>query len=367
VDGFRVENGASLSGETAAVRIMSSASGTRVQSCILAGPSVGINRGILTEYNVDDLVVAKNRILGWTSGIYLNPTPAASGLRISGNIIEGNLVGIGSDGINNLLLRGNAIRSNSLEGWGYSDVGNAGGRGLVADSNSFAGNGVAVNNYTAREASPDTLNARWNGWASPYGPFDSLGTVEVPASPVPGVAQMRNRLPYGYTGERVSEYVDYYPWLLDSVVAVPASTSPGWNLLSIPVVTATLDPDVLFPGHVGGVFDYDNALQDYVPAATLQPGRGYWVQFASSGTIEMAGAPITSFVREAPQPGWSVIGSIAVPFPVSSIVTTPPGAISGTIFQFDAATQQYQPASALLPGYGYWVLTIAASAIIVGP
>jgi hypothetical protein len=354
LNGFTVAGGVALVGDTVGVWLNAGTVGQQVRYSILAGPGLGIRRGVLAGAGVDSTLIVGNQLTGWTSGLYFNPTAAPHGLWVTGNRFAGNTVAIGSDGINNILIRRNIFQNNALEGWGYSDVAHLGGRSLVADSNTFSGNGTGVRNYTSGPLR-DTLVARFNAWGSDFGPADTTGSVEMPEDPTPALDQMRNAAPAGLLGDRVSEGVTYYPWIGKSRPVVESVVESGWNLMALSRLPVSSVPAELFPRSTAAVFGFNLQTQNTDPAGVLEVERGYWVKFDSLFTSEIAGERVDSIVIGAGVPGWLLVGSLTDPMTAAALVTDPPNALVGPVFRFNRSTQLYEPATVLTPGEGYWV------------
>jgi len=354
LNGFTISGGGMYGGDTIAVWLNGGSIGQQVKYSILTGPGQGLRRGILAGYQCDSVFLIGNQITGWTSGVYLNPSTAPHGVQILGNRLAANYVGIGSDGINNVLLRANTMTGNILEGWGYSDVEGVGGMNLVADSNTFSGNGIAIRNYAVGPAG-DTLYAVNNAWGSVHGPLDSVGSVEVPEDPPPPLGSMKNLSPVGQLGDRVSEGVVYYPWIGDSRAEVQSPVAAGWNLMALGRRPSTLDPAFLFQHRTSSVFGFDNNTQNYVVPGVLDMAHGFWVKYDSSRTSITAGKREDSADVSASAPGWLLLGSLTDSAAVSSVTTDPAGARIGSIFRFNRTTEGYEPATTIAPGEGYWV------------
>lgn len=354
LNGFDIDGGGAYGGDTVGVWMNGGATGQQVRATLLSGPGVGIRRGILTGYDADSVIIDGNTFSGWTTGVYLNPTHAPRGIRLTQNTLRANIVGVGSDGINNILLRRNAFVTNQVEGWGYSDVSSRGGQSLQADSNTFAGNGIGVRNYTD-DAHPDTIHAENNDWGSVYGPRDPVGTIEVPEDPIPSVLQMKNMLPAGALGDSVGERVMYFPWLGRSVAVVESPLRTGWNLISTGRRPFTTDPAVIFPGTAAAVFGFDPLTQNTEAVTRLVPEHGYWVKVDSSTMSSVAGARVDSLVVTMSNPGWVIVGSLTDSVAISSIRSEPADAITGPIFRYNRTSQVYEPATSVTPGEGYWV------------
>ncbi len=59
--------------------------------------------------------------------------------------------------------------------------------------------------------------------------------------------------------------------------------------------------------------------------------------------------------------GWNLIGLYEVTEPTATLQTSPPGIITGSIFEYSGG---YNPATDIVPGYGYWVKSTGAGSII---
>jgi hypothetical protein len=131
--------------------------------------------------------------------------------------------------------------------------------------------------------------------------------------------------------------------------------STGWNMVSVPRITAVTDPDQLFPGRQGAMFAYNTLTGLYEIAAALTPGPGYWAQYSGPAQETINGALLTSASVPAAAAGFVLVGSVTAEVPVSNITTSGPGVLTGTVFRFDTALQSYVPTSVLHPGEGHWV------------
>lgn len=151
------------------------------------GPGINVvSRGLLFGYNLNQVTITNNQFCQWLSGSYINPS---DNLVFTDNEFIENSVGIGSDGINNVLIEYNNFTDNTVEGWGYSDNGNSGGNSLVAYYNNFVNNPYGIANYDTT----DIINGTCNWWNDVTGPSD-----------------------YGPGGgDAVTDNVIYEPWLTD--------------------------------------------------------------------------------------------------------------------------------------------------------
>jgi hypothetical protein len=141
----------------------------------------------------------------------------------------------------------------------------------------------------------------------------------------------------------------------------------GWNMVAVPAVTPSSDPNVVYPGQSGVAFAWSNGGGgSYSAAATITPGVGYWVKYPGKRTVPFSGRTINSVVTvPAAEAGWVLVGGLSKP--VTSISASGAGSITGLQFKWDAAVQGYvavdltaSGADDLLPGESAWVKVTGA-------
>jgi hypothetical protein len=122
---------------------------------------------------------------------------------------------------------------------------------------------------------------------------------------------------------------------------VSASYVPGqWSLVSMP-----MQP----PGKLSLPYLYRFDLR-YTPIDSMKIGKGYWAKPAGPVTYE--GIPIyddTILLKK----GWNIIGALANPLNVNSIVSDPPDNLASFFYEYFESS--YVQSDTLKPGYGYWV------------
>jgi carboxypeptidase T len=124
-----------------------------------------------------------------------------------------------------------------------------------------------------------------------------------------------------------------------------------WNLFSLPVRMDAGTKAAVFPNATAGAYSYAG-VSGYVIKDTVQPGKGYWVQFNSAQTLSIPGFLQTSASIDVTA-GWNLIGSISVPVPVNTIGSDPPGLVLSSVFQYNNGI--YAITDTILPGEGHWV------------
>ncbi len=150
-----------------------------------------------------------------------------------------------------------------------------------------------------------------------------------------------------------------------SHVTVSVPTSPGWNMISNPVVR-TAGNDSVRQLYLNAVFPYAFGFQNpagYQQSPTLQSGFGYWEKF-NIAEINYIGGDLLLEDTVNVQIGWNMIGSISTIADTGAIISIPPGIRASQWFGYNGG---YFPADSLRPGCGYWVKANAAGLFILNP
>ena len=151
----------------------------------------------------------------------------------------------------------------------------------------------------------------------------------------------------------------YGVYLYTLSTTVDVSLNSNWNLISIPVQVQDDTLNALFPSHKSNAFGYNGS--GYVIDNQLNVGKGYWLKFVSATSDSFVGSPLT-FDSVAVTNGWNLIGSLSLPFAVSSITSNPPGMVTSKFFGY---TGSYKTTDTLYPGKGYWVKVNNAGTLIL--
>lgn len=125
----------------------------------------------------------------------------------------------------------------------------------------------------------------------------------------------------------------------------------GWNSISLPVVAIDNRKKTLFPSGTSQAFRYDPVLHIYVPSDSIHNGMGYWLKFGASQKIDLQGQLRTRDTVTVYK-GWNLIGSLSVPVPVQSVISSPVGNTKSSFFGYQ---QGYSAAKYLDPFKGYWI------------
>lgn len=119
----------------------------------------------------------------------------------------------------------------------------------------------------------------------------------------------------------------------------------GWNLISLPLTPDNSALPALFPD-AEVAYGYEDG--GYVDAASLEPGKGYWVKVPADQTYTMEGQPFPGYTASLSS-GWHLLGSVNT---TSSPQVVPEGAMQVMYQYFDGS---YRKVTQFSPGYGYWV------------
>ena len=135
------------------------------------------------------------------------------------------------------------------------------------------------------------------------------------------------------------------------VGSVSKSFSPGWNLVGLPTTPANNNYTSVFDEvtSIGAPFIWNGS--GYETDATLEAGKGYWLEVSSGGSQTFDDPGITT-VSISVTAGWNLISGPICLVPFSSVSDPSSVLIDGTLFSYSGG---YQLSSALLPGTGYWV------------
>ncbi len=126
-------------------------------------------------------------------------------------------------------------------------------------------------------------------------------------------------------------------------------TSPGWNLLSVPVHTDDMRAKALFPAARSRAFVFDE--YGYTATDELITGQAYWLKFDESNAVPLWGSVDRTTIPV--RLGWNLIGPFAENVPISTIESTPANII---ISDFLSYNKNYTSAEVLESGRGYWIL-----------
>ncbi|RLC36581.1 hypothetical protein DRH29_04295, partial [candidate division Kazan bacterium] len=206
LSGFTVDGPADLPGQSkVGVYVLGGTSGHNISELELLGNSPAEtdgSRGILFGYNTSNVSLDNLDISGWHSGAYVNPS---SNIELSKSSFHDNVVGFGSDGLTDVVIKGSEFTNNAAEAVGYSDIDDVG-TGLSLRYNKIYGNAEGVNWYSG-----DNIDALKNYWGDASGPDeDGVGYAD-------GI--------WDGIGDTASENVDYNPFCVDE----PVSENEEWT------------------------------------------------------------------------------------------------------------------------------------------
>ena len=130
--------------------------------------------------------------------------------------------------------------------------------------------------------------------------------------------------------------------------------SNGYNLISIPFDDTFAIAD-LFPFYISPAYGWNNETKDFYEIDTVTAGIGFFLVSPVDTAISLDGTGEATNITDTLYPGWNLIGAPSVSVSCSTVVDLPN--VISDIFYFDAATQNYNIADSIRPGYGYWVFT----------
>ncbi len=125
----------------------------------------------------------------------------------------------------------------------------------------------------------------------------------------------------------------------------------GWNMVSVPYLSATMLSGNLFPGATSPAFGFNGG---YVIEDTLVLGKGYWLKFGEYQQIQICGSA-TGEETIPVKTGWNLLGVFEMDIPTTQITSIPQGIIESNYFGYGIG---YYVADTLKSGKGYWVKVI---------
>jgi hypothetical protein len=155
--------------------------------------------------------------------------------------------------------------------------------------------------------------------------------------------------------------------LFDGDFELSVGVNDGWNTVSVPGINPNGQGiNNWWPGRdlSTNVFKMDG---NYIPVTSTIPGEGYWMKHTGTNLYNTGDEWPPKILMVQHQAitavdGWNLIGGFENEIQVSGLTTIPPGLISGSVFTY---TDEYQIASAMEPGRGYFVFLTGSGQIIV--
>jgi hypothetical protein len=144
---------------------------------------------------------------------------------------------------------------------------------------------------------------------------------------------------------------------------IVATHQARWNMVSNPL---TMQNDSIQALFATSLFPYAFTYvvgAGYAERFTLEPGKGYWMKYPSSGSDTLVGAPIEA-ESIAVSEGWNMIGSISTPIDTSQITSVPMGILSSHFFEYQSG---YVATQIIEPGKAYWAKMDAPGILILQP
>lgn len=180
------------------------------------------------------------------------------------------------------------------------------------------------------------------------------------------------------TNKTVKGKTDHFS--LFGLLAPPNPTTPGWNLVSVPLTPVPND-SISVLGQTPYV--WDPATQGYDRPATVQPGVGYWIKgganLTATGTETSTAGDFSITLKK----GWNMIGNPfrfkvkvsdmkvnynSTEYTMSQAETN--GTVVGTFYPFVNGAYQFINASdggEMEPWVGYWILSDKDCTLLVPP
>jgi len=122
----------------------------------------------------------------------------------------------------------------------------------------------------------------------------------------------------------------------------------GWNIISIPLLSQSMETQQLFPDFTSPTYGYNNGYQT---KTALENGKGYWIRYGITDTIEICGERVEADSIPI-KAGWNLIGVYGYELVTANIVTTPAQIINSSFYGY---SNGYSVPNKLSVGKGYWI------------
>lgn len=167
---------------------------------------------------------------------------------------------------------------------------------------------------------------------------------------------------------------------LFGLLAPPNPTTPGWNLVSVPLYPSPNSASSVF-GQTPYV--YNPTTNTYTRPSTIQPGIGYWIKGGSNLYATGTETPTTGNFSISLKKGWNMIGNPfrfnvrlsdmkvnynSTEYTMNQAETN--GYLIGTVYPYANGVYQFINASdggELDPWVGYWILSDKDMTLLVPP
>ena len=136
--------------------------------------------------------------------------------------------------------------------------------------------------------------------------------------------------------------------VLGAVTGVTATLTPGWQMISLPVMPADASLGAVFPDAISA-YAFDGA--GYRKVAGLSACEGYWLNLVMGGEYWLEGQAVDECAGSLPA-GWSMIGAPLGGTEVGAIVQDP---VDNVLSVWGFAGAYYPVETELDEKVGYWV------------
>ena len=148
----------------------------------------------------------------------------------------------------------------------------------------------------------------------------------------------------------------------DTTFSLLLNITDGRNLVSVPGINPSgMRVSDWWPNLTGNVFKMVPG-SGYIEVTTTTPSVGYWINHTGTATYYYPELEIVPHDPLVGASGWNLIGGYEISVAAANVTTNPPGLRSGRIYKYSG---EYQTATTLEPGYGYWIKLTGAGQIII--
>src|SRR3989344_2498560 len=148
-----------------------------------------------------------------------------------------------------------------------------------------------------------------------------------------------------------------------SIMTVPA----GWAMVSLPRQATNSTVSGLFSSALTPAYHFNPESSSYGGGDTLQPGKGYWIKFASEETLPVIGDSINQNSIPVDK-GWNQIATKnneKLNVPIVNISSSPSDIISSHFYYYDPEEKNYELVTVLERSKSYWIKATQAGNLFI--
>ena len=175
-----------------------------------------------------------------------------------------------------------------------------------------------------------------------------------------------NGIAYDREQNRLFVTGKYWPSLFEIELEADVTyhfSADGQHLISLPVRPESSSVAELFPMAKGKVaYEWLNGQNRYEPVTEIKPGKGYWIDIETPGSVTLSGVPVDCIKTDF-EPGWLLTGAPEISS--TYLITKPKSGVAKEFWSFDAQEKTYYRTGVMQETNGYWIHTDSSGQLAI--